>query len=63
MCRPVRTGVWTARCARSAWPASCLHLAVFRGEYRWHHPPMSDELFLVVESRLELDVAGGPFAD
>ncbi|GJG87812.1 hypothetical protein tb265_29930 [Gemmatimonadetes bacterium T265] len=42
--------------------ASCLRLAVFRGEYRWHQHPRSDELFLVVEGRLELDVAGGPTA-
>jgi mannose-6-phosphate isomerase-like protein (cupin superfamily) len=39
--------------------ANCLRLAVFEGEYRWHHHPGSDELFLVVEGRLELDVAGG----
>jgi mannose-6-phosphate isomerase-like protein (cupin superfamily) len=35
---------------------SCLRLAVFEGEYRWHHHPKSDELFLVVEGRLEIDV-------
>lgn len=40
-------------------PASCLRLAVFRGEYRWHHHPGSDELFLVVEGRLEIDLADG----
>lgn len=39
--------------------ASCLRLAVFEGEYRWHHHPTSDELFLVVEGRLEIDLAGG----
>ena len=39
--------------------ASCLRLAVFRGEYRWHHHPDSDELFLVVEGRLEIDLADG----
>lgn len=39
--------------------ASCLRLAVFRGEYRWHHHPRSDELFLVVEGRLEIDLAAG----
>jgi mannose-6-phosphate isomerase-like protein (cupin superfamily) len=39
--------------------ASCLRLAVFRGEYRWHRHPHADELFLVVEGRLEVDLAGG----
>ena len=39
--------------------ASCLRLAVFEGEYRWHHHPASDELFLVVEGRLEIDLAEG----
>jgi mannose-6-phosphate isomerase-like protein (cupin superfamily) len=39
--------------------ASCLRLAVFRGEYRWHRHPHSDELFLVVEGRLEIDLADG----
>jgi mannose-6-phosphate isomerase-like protein (cupin superfamily) len=39
---------------------SCVRLAVFHGEYRWHHHPTSDELFLVVEGRLEIDLADGP---
>jgi mannose-6-phosphate isomerase-like protein (cupin superfamily) len=34
-----------------------LRLAVFEGQYRWHHHPASDELFLVVEGRLEIDLA------
>ena len=38
--------------------ASCVRLAIFEGEYRWHHHPHSDELFLVVEGRLEIDLAG-----
>jgi len=38
---------------------SCLRLAVFRGEYRWHHHPTSDELFLVVEGLLEIDLSDG----
>ena len=38
---------------------SCLRLAVFEGDYRWHHHPHSDELFLVVEGRLEIDLAEG----
>jgi mannose-6-phosphate isomerase-like protein (cupin superfamily) len=37
----------------------CLRLSVFEGEYRWHHHPDSDELFLVVEGTLEIDLAGG----
>jgi mannose-6-phosphate isomerase-like protein (cupin superfamily) len=39
---------------------SCQRLAVFEGEYRWHHHPQSDELFLVVEGKLEIDLAAGP---
>jgi mannose-6-phosphate isomerase-like protein (cupin superfamily) len=35
----------------------CMRLAVFEGEYRWHHHPHSDEMFLVVEGRLEIDLA------
>jgi mannose-6-phosphate isomerase-like protein (cupin superfamily) len=38
---------------------SCLRLAVFHGEYRWHRHPHSDELFLVVDGRLEIDLAAG----
>jgi len=38
---------------------SCLRLAVFEAEYRWHHHPHSDELFLVVDGRLEIDLAEG----
>lgn len=34
----------------------CLRLAVFDGEYRWHHHPDSDELFLVVEGKLLVDL-------
>lgn len=37
----------------------CLRLAVFEGDYRWHHHPNSDELFLVVAGRLEIDFADG----
>jgi mannose-6-phosphate isomerase-like protein (cupin superfamily) len=39
---------------------SCLRLAVMTGEYPWHHHPDTDELFLIVEGRLEIDLAGGP---
>ncbi|MBS0433068.1 MAG: cupin domain-containing protein [Proteobacteria bacterium] len=35
----------------------CLRLAVFEGDYRWHYHPDSDELFLVVAGRLEIDFA------
>jgi mannose-6-phosphate isomerase-like protein (cupin superfamily) len=38
---------------------SCLRLAVFDGEYRWHHHPTSDELFIVVEGCLAIDLEGG----
>jgi mannose-6-phosphate isomerase-like protein (cupin superfamily) len=36
----------------------CLRLAVFEGEYRWHHHPDSDELFMVVAGKLQIDLAG-----
>lgn len=38
---------------------SCLRLAVMSGEYPWHRHPDSDELFLIVEGRLEIDLVGG----
>lgn len=31
----------------------CMRLSVFDGEYRWHRHPGSNELFLVVEGRLQ----------
>lgn len=34
----------------------CLRIAVFEGEYRWHHHPGSDEMFVVLEGRLEIDL-------
>jgi mannose-6-phosphate isomerase-like protein (cupin superfamily) len=37
----------------------CVRLAVFEEEYRWHHHPESDELFLVVQGNLEIDLADG----
>lgn len=38
---------------------SCLRLATFEGEYRWHVHPDSDELFVVVDGQLEIDLADG----
>jgi mannose-6-phosphate isomerase-like protein (cupin superfamily) len=38
---------------------SCLRLAVFDGDYRWHYHPKSDELFIVVEGCLAIDLEGG----
>jgi mannose-6-phosphate isomerase-like protein (cupin superfamily) len=38
---------------------SCLRLAVFEGEYRWHYHPTSDELFIVVEGCLAIDLEDG----
>jgi mannose-6-phosphate isomerase-like protein (cupin superfamily) len=32
-------------------------MSVFEGEYRWHSHPDSDEFFLVVEGRLQIDFA------
>ena len=37
----------------------CLRLAVFDGDYPWHHHPGSDELFLVVDGRLLIDLEDG----
>jgi mannose-6-phosphate isomerase-like protein (cupin superfamily) len=39
--------------------SSCLRLAVLTGQYPWHHHPSSDELFLVVEGRLEIELSDG----
>ncbi|HEY4369099.1 MAG TPA: cupin domain-containing protein [Steroidobacteraceae bacterium] len=33
----------------------CMRLAVFEGEYRWHRHPDSDELFLVVAGKLQIE--------
>lgn len=38
---------------------SCLRLAVFEGEYKWHKHPTSDELFIVVDGCLEIDLENG----
>jgi len=35
----------------------CMRIAVFEGEYRWHYHPDSDELFLAVEGKLQIDMA------
>lgn len=37
----------------------CMRLSVFEGEYRWHHHPDSDELFLVVAGELQIEFEGG----
>jgi mannose-6-phosphate isomerase-like protein (cupin superfamily) len=37
----------------------CMRLSVFEGEYRWHHHPDSDELFLVVAGELQIDFESG----
>lgn len=37
---------------------ACLRLAVFEGEYRWHQHPDSDELFMVMAGKLQIDLAG-----
>jgi mannose-6-phosphate isomerase-like protein (cupin superfamily) len=39
--------------------SSCLRLAVMTGEYPWHQHPRSDELFLVMEGKLEIDLVDG----
>lgn len=38
---------------------NCLRLAVLSGEYPWHHHPHSDELFLVLDGKLEIELADG----
>jgi mannose-6-phosphate isomerase-like protein (cupin superfamily) len=38
---------------------SCLRLAVLDGQYPWHRHPHSDELFLVLEGRLEIELDDG----
>lgn len=37
----------------------CMRLSVFEGEYRWHHHPDSDELFVVVTGELQIDFDDG----
>ncbi len=39
---------------------SCLRLAAFEVEYRWHFHPDSDELFIVVDGTLEIDFVSTP---
>ena len=39
--------------------SDCMRLSVFDGEYRWHHHPDSDELFMVVAGTLQIDLVGG----
>jgi mannose-6-phosphate isomerase-like protein (cupin superfamily) len=39
---------------------SCLRLAAFEVEYRWHFHPDSDELFIVVDGVLEIDFVDAP---
>ena len=38
----------------------CMRLSVFEGEYRWHHHPDSDELFLVVAGELQIEFEDAP---
>ena len=41
----------------------CMRLAVFEGEYRWHYHPDSDELFLVVAGKLQIDLVGSDMVE
>ena len=36
---------------------SCLRLAVLAGDFPWHQHPRSDELFLVMEGKFEIELA------
>ena len=38
---------------------SCLRLGVITGDYPWHEHPRSDELFLVMEGKFEIELAEG----
>jgi mannose-6-phosphate isomerase-like protein (cupin superfamily) len=38
---------------------SCLRLGVLSGNYPWHQHPRSDELFVVMEGKLEIELADG----
>ena len=38
---------------------SCLRLAVFEGQYRWHKHPKSDELFIVLEGAMLIELQDG----
>jgi len=37
----------------------CVRMAVMQGQYRWHRHPGFDECFVVLEGRLEIDLADG----
>ncbi len=37
----------------------CMRLSVFEGQYRWHHHPDSDELFLVAAGELLIEFEDG----
>lgn len=39
---------------------SCLRLAVFQGEYRWHVHPTSDELFIILEGAMVIEFRDRP---
>ena len=38
---------------------SCLRLGVITGDYPWHQHPRSDELFLVMDGKFEIELADG----
>jgi mannose-6-phosphate isomerase-like protein (cupin superfamily) len=39
--------------------SSCQRMAVLSGEYPWHRHPSSDELFLVMDGRFEIELEDG----
>lgn len=39
---------------------NCMRMAVFKGDYRWHMHPSSDEIFLVVEGELHIEFDAAP---
>lgn len=41
------------------FPPLVVRLAVITGDYPWHQHPRSDELFLVMEGRFEIELADG----
>jgi mannose-6-phosphate isomerase-like protein (cupin superfamily) len=56
-CQQAATGPYRNE-VLSDFNEDCLRLSVFEGEYRWHCHPDSDELFLVVAGRLQIELAG-----
>lgn len=41
----------------------CVRMSVFEGQYRWHEHPDTDELFVVMQGKLQIDLLGGTMVE